>query len=220
MGRYADESDVVFGVIYSGRTIAASESIEAMAGNSISLLPLRMKLNPAMPLLSLLKQIFQEQTQANIFEYTALDPLKEWLGLPRREFLFDSYIVMQNIPAANPDETIDDKQYVEMLKNAGIGQKVKKISEMPPHRKTTHYYYAEMEYPLRVDVFMPGQLCPIFNYFRNHLSDSVMKGYIENMNMLFDVITGNPYLTVGEVMERIDPRKYPNPENYDDVDFV
>jgi hypothetical protein len=220
MGRYADETDVVFGIIYSGRTIVAAESIESMVGNSVNLLPIRLKINPNIPLLSWLKQIFQEQSQANIYEYTPLDRIKEWLGLPRKELLFDSYIVMQNLPGPNFDETIDDKQYVDMLKNSNLGSKVKNIKEVPPNRRSSHLFYAEMEYPLRVDIYFPGQLCPVFNYLRNHLADSVVKGYIENMVMLLDTITGNPYLTVGELMSRIDPGKYPEPGNFEEVDFV
>ncbi len=220
LGRYAGETDVVFGTVFSGRTIAASESIEAMAGNSINVLPIRLKLNPNMPLLPWLKQIFQEQAQGNIYEYTPLDLLKEWLGLPRRELLFDSYIVIQNLPGPNPDETINDKQYVEMLKDAGMTQKVKKIVELPLHRRNIQSFFAEMEYPLRVDIYMPGQLCPVFNYFRNHLADSVVKGYMENMEMLLEAITGNPFLTIGELMSRIDPMKYPAAGNFDEIDFV
>jgi len=220
MGRYADETDVVFGIIYSGRTIAAAESIEVMVGNSINVLPIRLKLNPNMPLLPWLKQIFQEQAQANIYEYTPLDLIKEWLGLPRRELLFDSYIVIQNLPGPNVDETIDDKQYVEMLKSDGMTQKIKKIGEVPPHRRDIELFFAEMEYPLRVDIYMPGQLCPVFNYFRNHLADSVVKGYMENMMMLLETITTNPDLTIGELMTRIDPGKYPAAENFDEVEFV
>ncbi|MDQ1354873.1 MAG: hypothetical protein QG657_5182 [Acidobacteriota bacterium] len=220
MGRYANESDVVFGIIYSGRTFAAEENIEVMVGNALNVLPIRLKIDPNKPLLQWLKEIFQEQAFANSFEYTPLDQLKEWLGLPRRELLFDSYIVIQNLPGPNPDETIDDKQYVEMLKSSGQATKNKKIGEIPANRRNTHAFFAKMEYPLRVDVYMPGQLCLVFTYYRNFLADSVLKGYIENMVMLLETITLDPYLTVGELMGRIDPGKYPVAENFEEVEFV
>ena len=134
--------------------------------------------------------------------------------------MFDSYIVMQNLPTANLEDTIDDKQYLEILKNQGLGKKIKGTGYIPEDQKDTHLFYAEMEYPLRVDVDLLRQLCPVFNYLRQHLCDSVVKGYMENMEVLIESIVEISYQTIGHFMKQIDPLKYPEPENYHDTDFI
>jgi non-ribosomal peptide synthetase component F len=220
LGGYANENDVVFGVIYSGRTIAAATGIEYMVGNSINVLPVRMKIEPNKNILTWLKEIFQQQSQANHFEYTPLAKIKEWCGIPHKKQMFDSYIVMQNLPTPNFEDASDNKEYIEMLKDQGIGKKVKGVGEIPQNSRHAHLFFAEMEYPLRVDIYMLSQLCPVFNYFRQHLADSVIKGYMENMKLLLESIIENPYQKVGDLMNQINPEKYPVPENYSNVDFV
>jgi hypothetical protein len=220
LASYAHETDVVFGVIYSGRTIAAATGIESMVGNSINVLPIRMKIEPDKTILSWLKEIFHQQAQANHFEYTPLEKIKEWCGIPHQQPMFDSYIVMQNLPTPNLEDTIDNKEYVEMLKGRGMDKKVKGVGEIPQDRRHAHLFFAEMEYPLRVDIYMISQLCPVFNYFRHHLADSAVKSYMENMKVLLESIIENPYQTVEDLLNQINPGKYPEPENYDDIDFV
>ena len=219
LARYADDRDVVFGVIFSGRSIAWA-GLESMVGNSINVLPVRLKIRPGQTVLHWLKEIFADQAEANRYEYTPLRNIKAWWGADPDEPLFDSYIVMQNLPAPNFEEIIENRQFVEMLKQGGQDRKVKGVGEIPDNRKHYQLFYAEMEYPLRVDVYMPSQLCLVFNYFRRHLLDSVVKGYMENMVVLLESIIADPMQTVGRLMARIDPHKYPQPQNYDDVDVV
>jgi aryl carrier-like protein len=220
LSRYTGETDVVFGVIFSGRTIAASSGVESMVGNSINVLPVRIKINPGTTAINWLKQIFLELSQTNLYEYTPLAKIKEWCGIPHKQPMFDTYIVMQNLPAPDLEEAIDDEQYVQMLKGAGMGKSSKGVGEIPEHNKHYHLFFAQMEYPLRVDIYMPSQFCPVINYFRQYLTDSVMKGFMENMLTLVEALIKNPHQSIGELMSQIDPAKYPEPGNFDDVDFV
>jgi amino acid adenylation domain-containing protein len=209
LSRYTEETDIVFGVIYSGRTIAAASGIEGMVGNTINVLPMRITIDPQRIVLNWLQEIFNHQIEANKYEYTPLRKIKEWCGLSPQKPMFETYIVMQNLPSPNPEDTVDDKKVVKMLTDMGAGKKLRGAGELPPDRKEYELFFAKMEYPLRVDIYTPGQFCPVFNYERSRFADSVVKGYMENMVALMESIVANPYQSVEELLGQINPEKYP-----------
>ncbi len=47
-----------------------------------------------------------------------------------------------------------------------------------------------------------------------------MKGFMENMVTLVESLIKDPNQLIGELMRQVDPGKYPEPENFDEVDFV
>ncbi|UCH92841.1 MAG: methyltransferase domain-containing protein, partial [Candidatus Aminicenantes bacterium] len=57
LSAYANQSDVVFGFLTSGRTLAAA-NIEVMMGHTINILPVRVKINPRDSISDWLRQIF------------------------------------------------------------------------------------------------------------------------------------------------------------------
>jgi amino acid adenylation domain-containing protein len=97
LSRYSRETDVVFGGVVSGRSpdLAGSES---MVGLFINTLPVRVKIEPALSVLSWLKTLQQQQTEARQYEYTPLVSVQNWSELPKGMPLFESILSFQNYP--------------------------------------------------------------------------------------------------------------------------
>jgi amino acid adenylation domain-containing protein len=227
MSVYSDQQDVVFGVIYSGRGLATAE-MENMVGNTINVLPVRMKFEPDEMLLSWLKRIFHEQQEAGRYEYTPIKKIHEWCGYSPDKPLMEGYIVMQNLPGASFNQYVEDPQSMQDLMSrlqqqsaqsgpmSGQTDNTLEYNEIPPDQREYELFYAKMEYPLRVDVYMPNQLCPVFNYDRSRISDPVVKSYMENLKTVLEAIIVNPHQSVGELMKCIDTQ----PLELEAVDFV
>ncbi|MCP4154950.1 MAG: amino acid adenylation domain-containing protein [bacterium] len=220
MACYTGRKDVVFGVIHSGRTAVTSKDIVVMAGNSINVLPVRTVIDPGENILDWLKDIFFRQAETNKYEYAPLAKIREWCGIPRDYSFFDNYIVVQNLPKADFRNTISKEEWEQLHGSNAAPQFVSSDAfEVPKDQQHIEMFFAKMEYHFRVDIYRIGQLCPVFNYERKYIADSVVKGFMENMKNMFESIVANPGQTVGQLMSAVDPEMYPVPEKLD-VDFV
>ena len=97
LGRYAGESDVVFGTIVSGRP-PELPGIEQMIGLFINSVPVRVQLSEDEAILPWLQRLQAQQTERSPYEYTPLLQIQGWSGLPRGTSLFDSLLVFENYP--------------------------------------------------------------------------------------------------------------------------
>ncbi|MGN9810963.1 amino acid adenylation domain-containing protein [Micromonospora sp. BQ11] len=97
LGRYEDTDDVVFGVVVSGRP-AEIPDIERTAGLFINTLPLRVRLPAGMPWLDWVRGLQEQNLQMRQYEYSPLDRVQRWSGLPSGSPLFNSLFVFENYP--------------------------------------------------------------------------------------------------------------------------
>jgi amino acid adenylation domain len=97
LGRYANTDDVLFGSVVSGRPHEL-HSVESMVGLLINTLPVRLKIAPNQKLLPWLKQVQANQFEQQEYEWTPLAKLNEWSSVPHGVPLFESVIVLQNVP--------------------------------------------------------------------------------------------------------------------------
>jgi len=97
LARYANTDDVLFGSVVSGRPHELP-SVESMVGLLINTLPVRVKIEPCQKLVPWLKQLQAKQFEQQEYEWTPLAKLNEWSLVPRGVPLFDSVIVLQNVP--------------------------------------------------------------------------------------------------------------------------
>ncbi len=130
-GAIADRTqdrDVVFGIMVAGRS-AEIPGIERMEGAFSNLLPVRIPVDGTVPVETRLRRIASEQSELGPFEWSPLDQVCQWCGFDDRP-LFESYLVYQNTPSFGSRL---------LAEPAGI----------------KHLFVAQMEHPLRVDVY-PG----------------------------------------------------------------
>ncbi|HWX41989.1 MAG TPA: condensation domain-containing protein, partial [Blastocatellia bacterium] len=105
LGEWTGSDDVVFGTVVSGRPPDLSGA-DRMVGLLVNTLPLRVKLLPQLPALSMLREIQRAQVEMRNYEYSPLSQVRKWVGLSGDIALFDSIVGFENYPVdrnAGPD---------------------------------------------------------------------------------------------------------------------
>ncbi|MFQ4162309.1 non-ribosomal peptide synthase/polyketide synthase [Scytonema millei] len=97
LSRYSGETDVVFGVIVSGRS-PAIKGVESIVGLFINTLPMRVEVSHEDTILPKLKQIQKLQVEMSAYEYTPLLQIQGWSDVPKGLPLFESIVVFENYP--------------------------------------------------------------------------------------------------------------------------
>ncbi|MFD2420538.1 non-ribosomal peptide synthase/polyketide synthase [Amycolatopsis pigmentata] len=97
LARYSGGAEVVFGATVSGRS-ADLDGIESMLGVFVNTLPVRVTVEPGMPVAEWLRRLQDEQAEARRFEHLSLARIQAESGLPAGTSLFDSAVVFENYP--------------------------------------------------------------------------------------------------------------------------
>ncbi|MBZ4423048.1 non-ribosomal peptide synthase/polyketide synthase, partial [Myxococcus sp. RHST-1-4] len=97
LGRYAGETDVVFGATVSGRP-PELPGVEEFVGLFINTLPVRVSLPPGEKVLSWLTRLQAQQAALRQQEHSPLAQVQGWSGVPRGTPLFESILVFENYP--------------------------------------------------------------------------------------------------------------------------
>ena len=101
LSRYSGADDLVFGATVSGRP-SDLEGVETIAGLFINTLPVRVRLPAALTLRDWLQELQAQQAELRQYEYSALVDVQGWSGVPRGLPLFESLVVFENYPMAQP----------------------------------------------------------------------------------------------------------------------
>lgn len=104
LSRYSGENEVLYGVTVSGRPVELPKA-ESMVGIFINTLPLRVKLDAEMSLLSWLGKLQRQLLEIRQYEYTPLVEIQGWSEIPRGLPLFESIVVFENYPV---DQALSD----------------------------------------------------------------------------------------------------------------
>jgi len=97
LSSYTGAQDVVYGVVVSGRPPELA-GVDQMVGLFNNLLPMRLRIDPAQPLLPWLKAIQDQLTDLRQYEYSPPLKVKQWSDVPADQPLFESYMVYENLP--------------------------------------------------------------------------------------------------------------------------
>ena len=97
LGRHSGRGDVVYGVTVSGRT-PELDGIDTMVGLFINTLPMRVRLEPEIPLVDWFKRFQGDLTALRQVEYSPLAEVQGWSEVPGGEALFDTVVVFENYP--------------------------------------------------------------------------------------------------------------------------
>lgn len=118
LSRYSGEDDVVFGVTIAGRQ-ATLESVESMVGLFINTLPLRTHIPSHKPVLFWLRELQEQQSDLQQYEYSSLRDIQGWSEVPRGVPLFDSILVFENLAVGSTHRAANNN--VEFREDRGIG---------------------------------------------------------------------------------------------------
>jgi hypothetical protein len=97
LSRYSGQQDVVFGATGSGRP-PELKGVEEMVGVFINTLPVRVKLEPEMPMADWLWRLQKQHLQSRQYEYSPLSRVQGWSEVKRGSPLFQSIVVFENFP--------------------------------------------------------------------------------------------------------------------------
>jgi amino acid adenylation domain-containing protein/non-ribosomal peptide synthase protein (TIGR01720 family) len=171
LSRYSGETDVVFGTVVSGRSIALP-GIESMIGLFINTLPVRVQISPQAPLMPWLKELQGQQVQARKFEHSSLRNIQAWSGLVRSQgqSLFDSILVFGNYPLN------------DFLKDVDGDLEVGNLS-----------FLEGSNYPLTVLIDPSEELTIRVSYDTRRFNDTSGVQILEHLQTLLENFTVNPY---------------------------
>lgn len=102
LSRYCDSPDVVFGTTVSGRG-ANLDGIDRVVGLLINTLPIRMKLEPGLTLIDLLRKVQSQQVKQQEFEHTSLSEINRCAEITGPSPLFETIVVFENLPDNETD---------------------------------------------------------------------------------------------------------------------
>lgn len=114
LGRYANRSEVVFGITVSGRP-AELPGVEQMLGLFINTLPLRLELRESQRVLDWWNEIQRINIDLRRFEHTPLVQCQAWSEIPSGTDLFQHLLVYENAPidpSLLADHSVIDMRYI------------------------------------------------------------------------------------------------------------
>jgi amino acid adenylation domain-containing protein len=94
LGRMSGHRDVVFGAVVSGRP-PHIPGIETMIGLFINMIPIRVRLNPAETLITLMTRLQHEQSALTAYQHLGLPDIQHLAAMGE---LFDTAMVFENYP--------------------------------------------------------------------------------------------------------------------------
>ncbi|MCA1635787.1 MAG: amino acid adenylation domain-containing protein [Acidobacteria bacterium] len=117
LSHFSGGTDVLFGVIVSGRSVEAA-GIDQMIGMFINTLPLRVVVEPEQSGVELLSAIQEQQLQSRQYEYCPITRIQQWSEVPRGTPLFENILLFQNYPAAAAaDVSLPDNLKIQEIRH-------------------------------------------------------------------------------------------------------
>jgi len=177
--------DAVFGVMVAGRPPELLE-VERMVGPFVNVLPLRVRALAASPLAPWLQGLQGQQVALRPHEHASLDEVREWIGWPVGRPLFDSYLAFQNLP--------------EFVAAKGGGGKAAGASGHPAES-----YLAQMEYPLRVDVFPGPRIGLVMSFYPRWFAAAAVEELLLALAGLLVRMAADPRVRLGTLLRAAAP---------------
>lgn len=176
--RYTDRSDVVLGVMSSGRPTELAD-VDTMVGVCVNMLPVRARIDPAAEILNWLGELQQQQAELREMEFTPLSTLEEWCADGDR--LFETLFVFENYPWDGSLAALSDSVDIEHP-----------LSQ-------TNYQAAQFEFPLRVEVAPKAPLL-IMHYYQSAFADDSVTQMLADWAAMIDAVVAHPQGTLGDLM--------------------
>jgi hypothetical protein len=172
---YTSEEDVIFGVMVAGRP-ATLAGVELMVGPFANILPLRVRIAPNRSLSSWLKELRAQQVELTQYEHTPLRSISEWLGHIQYTPLFESYLAFQNLPSFVSNSNENSHRLAEL-------------------------YLAQMEYPVRLDVFPGAELAVVLSYYPSHFHHATITRMLKDFRNALERIVENPEQKIARLVQ-------------------
>jgi amino acid adenylation domain-containing protein len=189
LARLTGDNDIVCGFLTTGRSIASAE-VERMTGHAINILPVRLTVLPTASLFDWLRQLTDKHMEWLRYDYTQIDHIYGWLEPTPSPALFDTVVVVQNL------------QFEQETTAPSTGEDWDELNT----------FHARVDYPVRLDVSTGREIEILFNYDRRFVTDTVIRGLLENIRTLIQRVAENPGLSLEGLINRVRTHFPPLPE--------
>jgi len=183
LSHYSGAADVVFGYMVSGRP-ATLPGVERMVGPFANVLPMRVDVAHEAALLPWLKKLKARQIEISQHEHTSLRKIHDWSAVPADLPLFESYLAFQNLPLFDPTG---------------------KLLQRSSSAEAAESYWAQMEHPLRIDVFPGPTTGLVMSYYRRYFDDATIMRMLADVELVLAQIVANPEQRLGELLRLLAP---------------
>ncbi|MBE0546008.1 MAG: amino acid adenylation domain-containing protein [Verrucomicrobia bacterium] len=174
LSRYSGEADVVFGAVRACRR-STVEDAKSIAGLFINTLPVRVRVNPELPLLPWLAELRQTWTALRPFEHTPLASIQDWSDLPGDTPPFASLVNFQN-----------QRWTADLSPDGPVARREFSI------RQHTNL-------PLALDASGGDELVLKIHYHRNRFDDESITRMLGHLQTLLEGVVSNPRQLLGEL---------------------
>ncbi|MFP5274543.1 amino acid adenylation domain-containing protein [Coleofasciculus sp.] len=175
LNRYSDKDDVIFGATRACRHSGLG-SMKSMVGLFINTLPVRVQVNPDLPLVPWLKALREQWISLRDYEHTPLVNIQEWSEVPRGESLFESLLVFENYEL-----------------NAALKRQGGKWSDRE------FELLEQPNYPLTLAVYGESELSLKIDYDSRRFDDVTIARMLGHIETLLEGFTANPQQCLGEL---------------------
>ncbi len=182
LSRRSGSDDVVFGSVVAGRA-ADFPGIDAAVGVFVNALPARVRVPDDGPVAPWLEELQTQQAEARSFEYCSLVSIQGWSEVPRREPLFESVLIFQNILT---DDALPESEGVKVL---GISSTERS------------------NLPLALIVEPGARLVFRVVYQSSRFEDATIDRILENLQRTISEITTNPGTTLSSLSYHADTQR-------------
>lgn len=182
LSRRSGSDDVVFGSTVSGRLAEFPES-DSTVGLFVNVLPMRVRVPRDATLKTWLAEIQSQQAEARRFEFCALPDIQGWSEVPRGQPLFESVLILQNIP-------------LELSLSESVGLNVLAIKSIE-----------RTNVPLAMIIEPGSQLRFKIVYQRTRFNDVTIDRIIGNLQRILNWMCANPEAALSSIPTFFDDEK-------------
>ncbi|HEX7733564.1 MAG TPA: amino acid adenylation domain-containing protein [Ktedonobacteraceae bacterium] len=186
VSRYSGQEDITFGHLSSGRSPEVA-GVEQMVGFFNNILPLRLRISPDMLLLPWLAELQAHLIELREYEYTPIMKIKEWLGVPAAQPMFESYVVFENFP---------------VYRYAAEGGKARQDFGIQAI-DTNRHFFVPMEYPLRLELWPYQRLVIMLSGYQHYSDASTVRRLLGQLQATLENMLANPNQKLKELLRSI-----------------
>ena len=175
LSRMSATHDVVFGAVVSGRP-PQIPGVETMIGLFINMVPVRVQVNPAETLITMMTRLQDEQSALSAHQHLGLPHIQHLAGMGE---LFDTAMVFENYPWDSPPDA---------LPNPDTGLQITPVTGSD----ATHY-------PLTLTVCPAPHLHLRLDYRSDLLDQASIEALASRLIHLLEAVATNPDQPIGRV---------------------
>jgi hypothetical protein len=111
-----------------------------------------------------------------------LAKIQEWIGAPREQLLFETYLVFENVPVST-----------------AVIDRLERWGWQPDMRRAR----VQTEYPVRVEIWPNQNIMLTMSYYHRYFDAATIRRFLDDLKSVLEAIAAKPDQRVGDVIRRV-----------------